>query len=1075
MLVTYHSNRLEKLAEHLVSLVQVPVYGSPLAPEFIVVQSTGMARWLSMRLAERLGVCTNIRFPFPAAFLWQLFRSVLRGIPDLSPFDPRVMGWRLMGLFDEVMEQPAFARVRGYLREDDDFRRYELASRIADTFDQYLVYRPDWITRWEAGEGAPTDEAEGWQAALWRRLVGAEPRAHRVRLQQQFFQALARAPGLARQLPPRLFLFGTTSLPPAYAEAFRQLADHTEVHVFLLNPCRQYWGEVLTKSDGERSAGDRDAEVLHLKAGNPLLASLGKAGRDYIDLIQGEAHAEEQDFQETGSRCLLHRVQSDILDLIDRGRGEVPVAELAEGDRTLQVHVCHSPMREVEVLYDQLLALFHAYPDLLPSDIVVMTPDIELYAPYIEAVFGVAEGERRIPYGIADRSLQAESRLVETLFGLLELPASRCDANTLLTTLECPAVRRRFGLSEDDLERVRGWVREVGIRWGRDAESRRELGLPALPEHTWQSGRDRLLLGYALPGEDTRLFTDILPYDDVEGNDAQIMGRFQAFVEAVFALEQGLRGARPVADWMARLQEVIERFFDPSEEEEPERQALREAIVAVADAAGQAGFGTPVPLAIVKSALRGEIDAAERVDHFLDGGVTFSAMVPMRSVPFEVVCLIGLSDGRFPRPQRPVGFDLMARAPRRGDRSRRHEDRYLFLEALLSARRCLYLSYVGQDIRDNSVIPPSVLLSEVLDYLRQGFRGPNGADVLSHVVSRHPLQAFSRRYFSGEEALFSYSEDLCEAAKRAGRGVSEAGPLCRGRLPAPATETRTVELDQLIRFFTHPTRYLLQQRLRVHLEQAEQRLETCEPFILDKKSRRLLRERLLKLHLAGARASELLPLARAWGLLPHGQVGTSLFVRELDAVSGFAERVRAWLPAKPLEPLSMDVRCGPWRLTGMLAGCGREGLVGYRFDMASPRDLLVQWIRHLALNRLSPAGIEPVSGWLSEDKAFRLAPVADADELLRLLLEDYWEGLQEPLHFFVKSAWAYAEAAHKNGKDPLISAYRVWQGSEDYPGEGSDPYYALAFRDSDPLDMRFEALAGNVFLPALAHCTELQR
>jgi exodeoxyribonuclease V gamma subunit len=972
-------------------------------------------------------------------------------------------------LLQELEEAPCFKPLSGYLCGDGDFRCYELAWRIADHFDQYLVYRPDWITRWEAGE------EEHWQAELWRRLAAGDS-DHRVRLRERFFKTLANPARLARtKLPPRVCLIGIAAMPPVYLEILARLAGSIDIHLFLLNPCQEYWGDIVAERDIARQGIDIDAEELYLETGNSLLASLGKLGRDFIDMTQDCTGQLVEAFEAPPADSLLHCLQADILNLRNRDSEVFPPIPLKPDDRSVQVHACHSPRREVEVLYDQLLALFQANPDLQPADVVVMTPDIEAYGPTIEAVFSTVDGDRHIPFSIADRSPRAESPLVDTFFGLLELPDSRYDANRVLAVLETEAVQRRFGFTEEDLTRVHRWVRETGIRWGIDPDSRAELDLPATLEHTWQAGLDRLLLGYALPGDGARLMADILPFAEVEGDDAQIMGRLQAFAAAVFALKSQLAGRQSPAGWAGTLQTVLAQFLAPLEAHEAEVQLIRAALERLAANAEQAEFREPVSLTVIKSYLRRHMEVPEEgVGRFLSGGVTFCAMVPMRSIPFPVVCLIGMNHDSYPRPQRPLGFDLMARQFRRGDRSRRFDDRYLFLEALLSARCCLYLSYVGSSIRDNSVIPPSVLVSELLDVIDRGFL-PAAAEedqsVLEQLVTRHPLQAFSRRYFSGDTGLFSYSEPLCDASRLAGQDGKAPAPLIATGLPEPEAEWRTVELMQLIHFFANPARYLLRRRLGIHLKEDEGGLPCREPFILEPLAKQRLCQELLSLHLAGTPLTAALPVVRAAGVLPHGQVGECLFERERDTVERFAARLAQFLPTAKLEPLEIDLPFNGLRLTGWLPEVAPEGLVGYRLARVRPRDYLELWIRHLVLNRLAPPGVSLVSRWLGQDREIVLRPVTDAERHLQDLLDYYWQGLCQALHFFPKSAFAYVEAAGsaKTRTPPELAARRVWEGGEYQRGECQDLYYQLAFRGSDPLDAEFLRLSEAVFRPLVAH------
>ncbi|MBK8750496.1 MAG: exodeoxyribonuclease V subunit gamma [Candidatus Competibacteraceae bacterium] len=1059
----HQSNRLEILADHLAELLNQPLR-SPLAREIVVAQSNGMARWLALRLADRLGVCANLGFQFPATFLWEMTRAVLRHLPPTSSFDKPVLSWRIMALLREVDESPRFAPVRAWLGDDpDDFRRYQLACRIADCFDQYLVYRPDWIQQWEAGG------EDHWQAELWRWLAH-DGTAHRVQVQEQFHTLLANGDFDRRRLPERVAIIGVAALPPLVLEVLAGLARYVEIHLFILNPCQEYWGDIQAERDLARLGEDTSPEQAYLTVGNPLLASLGKQGRDFIDLLQSYPRAEWDGFAEPEGADLLHRLQSDILHLRERGSAEHPPLPLQPTDRSIQIHVCHGPMREVEVLHDQLLALFESQRDLRPSDVIVMTPDIATYGPLIDAVFDSAPRDRRIPFAIADQGLHAENPLVEVFFELLDLGGGRFDANQVLSLLESPAVRRRFDLDEAGLERIRRWTREVGIRWGKDAEAKTQWELPATAGHTWRAGLDRLLLGYALPGNGQDLYGGILPYDEVEGGEAQALGQLQSFTEVLFGLDARLQERRTPAEWAESLHTVLDQFFAPREREENELHLIRTALETLRANADLAHFTDPVGLDVVKSVLRNQMNAGESVaGRFLSGGVTFCAMVPMRSIPFEIVGLIGMSDDAYPRSHRPVGFDLMANSFRRGDRSRRQDDRYLFLETLLSARRCLYLSYVGQSIRDNTTLPPSVLVGELLDTVNRGFQGANGGPVSEQIIVRHPLQAFSPRYFVGDQRLFSYSRELAEASRHAGRGEREAASLLTTELPEPEATLRIVTLEGLLRFFRNPAQWLLRERLGIRPDEGEEALETREPFMLDGLANHGLLQRMLELHREGRAPVEIQAVARSSGSLPHGQVGECVFIEARERVTRFAGRLGRVLPRQEREALEVDLTLGEFRLTGRLTGMTLTGRVGYRLASMKANDYLNLWLCHLVLNSMAPEGVALQSHWVAEDKDVILEPVENPTMLLRALLDLYWQGTRRLLHFFPKSALAYVEKLQqgKTGEEALRAARLTWEGNDfqSFPPESTNTYYQLAFQDTDPLDAEFMDVAQMVFMP----------
>jgi exodeoxyribonuclease V gamma subunit len=1088
----FTSNRLEVLSAFLAQLLKRPL-SSPFTPEIIVVQSPGMARWIAMEIARYHGVCANVRFPFPNDFIHEsVFSKILPDVPETAPFDRNTLTWQIMGLLPELTGHPAFGEVRRYLGGDrDDLKRFQLAEKIAYAFDQYLLFRPEMILEWEAGG---TDH---WQAVLWRAVGRGRGRHHRPALREAFLQRIETLERPADWLPERVAVFGVSTLPPFHLHIFETLSRHCEVNLFIMNPCREYWGDLLTGRETRRLERRAEGEArpdLYLTPGNPLLAAMGGLGRDFFDRLTEAGPAETPVFLDPAddSPSLLAALQSDILNLRETGRTGEERRTVDPADDSVQIHACHGPMREIEVLHDQLLDLFRRYPDLPPREILVMTPDIETYAPYIQAVFDrPGDDPLRIPFSIADRSFRTESRIIETFLRILDLWGGRYGAAEVMAILETAAVRAAFDLTEPDLDRIRRWVRETGIRWGIDADHRRRHGLPGYPQNTWRAGLDRLLLGVALPGGD-RIYQSILPYD-LEGEETEVLGRFLTFCERLFDFVEGLREARTLSRWSGDLSRAVELLFMTGEESEPEERALQSLLQELGEGGVRAGNEGEIAFPAVRAFLRGRLSDQGFGYGFITGGVTFCQTLPMRSIPFQVICMVGMDSDRYPRRDTAPGFDLISRHPRPGDRSARSDDRYLFLESILSARRQLYISYVGQSIQDNSVIPPSVLVSELLDYINNGYHLAQGEIVDDRVRVRHRLQPFSPAYFdpATDPRLFSYSEEHCRTANRSVSPREAPVPFFQEDLPEPPAERRAVSLDDLSRFLCNPARFLLNQRLGIHFEEGDGGLEEAEPFTLSGLERYTVAQRLVERALRhpdgpgtkepGTKENdEWLDLEAACGRLPHGAVGRCLFTALRRETASFAEKTGPLLKGAPLPPLPVDLAVGGFRLTGRIREVYPDRLVRYRYAQVKAEDHLRLWVAHLALN-LSGAGGYPHASLLiglenGQWSASRYGPVDDPAGELERLLSLYWQGLRRPLHFFPKSSWIFAHDTLKKGKPAevaLKTAGSAWRPDrEEVWAEADDPHYDRCFRHTDPLDAEFRELAIRVFGPMIAAMTE---
>ena len=1089
----YTSNRLEILAKQLAHIVRTPL-PTPFAPEIIVIQSRGMERWISMELARINGVSANGSFPFPNAFLEDIFNSMLPDLSAISPFEPDIMTFRLMNIISRSINLKGFNDLKAYLAGDNhQLRLYQLAGKIADLFDQYQVFRPQLLFQWEQSKeekGAP----DVWQATLWRELARGHEGLHRARLRENLLEQIRSGQMDSTHLPARVALFGISHLPLFHLQAFAELSRLIEVNLFLIDPCREYWTDIISDREIKRIRRKNpqvaeNIEWYHFDKGNRLLAAMGALGREFFTLINDLDCEIIEGFEEPPADTILGCLQADILNLRDRDGSTVgeSVASTADGqlpisyqDNSIQVHVCHSPMREIEVLHDNLLAMFEEDPALLPKDIIVMTPDIETYAPYIHAVFdSQTDKSLRIPYSIADQSPRTESRMIEGFLALLDINDGRFGAVQVLSLLEFPGIKERFDLVESDLKVIERWVADTQIRWGIDADSRLKAGLSGFSENTWQAGLERLLLGYAMPGENRHMFNGILPYDNIEGSDAQILGNFLNFIGRLIVWSAKLEQPGNLSKWQMTLTALVDSFFKPEEKEERQLQILRNLLEDLAEIENNADLHDDIEPAVVKSYLKSRLEQNRYGSGFLTGGLTFCAMLPMRSIPFKIICLVGMNNGAYPRDFQPLNFDLMARHPQAGDRSRRNDDKYLFLESIISARKKLYISYVGQSIQDNSILPPSVLVNELLDTIEKSFV-VSDENLLKKIVTRHRLQPFSTWYFRSGTGLFSYSIEnmLAGMAEK-----DEPLPFVPARIPLSPEEVaqwQKLDIDSICRFFSNPARFFIQRRLGIWLEDKNSLSDDRENFVLVTLERYLVEQNMLKARMSGSALEDFKPVQKALGQLPHGHVGDFHYNEMSIEVENFISKIERFTSAAPREPVEINHNISGFDLRDRVSEIAESGLVNIRYARKRVKDILTSWIYHLVLCHGAPPEYPQTSFLICKDSALQFKPVPESKALLEDLLNLFRWGLEEPIHFYPDTSHEYAE--HKlnaSGSDQsaLAKAGLKWRGGDSPKKhsqvESDDSYYDLCFRRMDPLDDEFKKIALTVFEPLFAYSKEI--
>lgn len=1151
MFTVYHSNQLDLLKSLLVELIRLQPLANPFEKEQILVQSPGMSQWLKMELATSFGVAANIDFPLPATFIWRMFTQVLADVPERSAFNKEAMTWKLMQVLPQQFDQPEFEPLKRYLDNDtDSLKCYQLSEKIADIFDQYLVYRPEWIQQWEAGETVTElNDEHPWQPILWQALYDQtlaleQSPYHRANLYDHFIETLNNYSGsegkaalLAAGLPQRLFVFGISSLPPRYLDALAAIGEHIDVHLMFTNPCKYYWGDIRDRKHLARLAArqrvqlqnidttdDVDALLSVLKdndqnnydddmhndvVGNSLLASMGKLGRDNMYLLSAmEVNEVDAGFVDIESDSLLHAIQADILNLQDRqddtkldsSEHKFPIAA---DDHSVTIHACHSPMREVEVLHDKLLAMFEADSNIKPRDVIVMVADINAYSPAIQAVFGNAPGNRYIPFSISDRTAEQENPILLAFLRLLTLPESRCHASELLELLEVPAVMDKFGFDSASFEKIKKWIEEVGIRWGLDQHTAGQFDLPEQLQNTWLFGIQRMLLGYAMP-HDTGLFAGISAYEQVQGLDAELAGQLAGFIDSLIEYRSALAQSQTVNQWAELLHQLLDDFFAVELEGELILKSIRDNLQRLHLQLQDAGYHDRITPAVLTQYLQDKLSGERVSQRFLAGQVNFCTLMPMRSIPFKVVCLLGMNDGAYPRNIAPEGFDLMNGRTKAGDRSRRDDDRYLFLEALLSAQQTLYISYVGRSIQDNAQKVPSVLVSELVEYCQQGYccagDQPLAVDVSAdkikqQLIQHHPLVPFSPSAFIGDQASFAI--EWLPAANRDGQASAPFQLDALVAEPMADDQVLVLELAELQRFWRLPVRYFFNRRLKVYFEPPMGLLEDDEPFVLNGLDSYLIRDQLLELLLEAklnnddpdAIYHQFAAEQRAAGTLPVAAFGDLDLAASRQAVANLTDLIEPLIHA-PLadQEVAITVMVADHKvlLQGWLKKRYQSGLLRYRTGKIRPQDLLTAWFDHLCLAVSVPENLQ-VTHVIGTDKHLELQCVEPQQALayLQQLIELYYQGLNQPLAYFPKTAMAAIQAhigrdgSWKDDADTeqkaLTKMAECFNDGYLFAGEGSDDYIKRVWPQwQDEVAQQANQLAALVLQAAVVNSKEIK-
>ncbi|NPA95082.1 MAG: exodeoxyribonuclease V subunit gamma [Thermodesulfobacteria bacterium] len=991
----HQSNRMEELARELARVMEGHRQEQfCLTPDIVLVNNYEMGQYLSMNIARGSGICANVRFSLLGSFIWSVTLDAF-GDQAQEALTRQKVRWAIFECLKEMTSEGGKAKdeLLSYASVRGEEGLFHLAGRLEVIFDRYLNHRYSMLMEWEKGQ---VPKGQGWQRDLWLRLCSKFGDRFRTKKIRKLLEELAASEGvwqrISKSLTGRLYVFGISYLTPLHLELLDALSRRLDVHVFMLNPCRKYWQDIVPqKSKWRKLASNTALDAQEIDAlfpeGNQLLASLGRAGRSFLFRLYNKDFHESRDLfvdpVGKGQGNMLQRLQRDILDLEgpqaqvdssvspgdERAKDDVLVEP---DDDSILINSCYSRLRETEALHNYLVHLFDTNPDLDPKDVAILAPNIGDYAQYIDAVFGSAPSERYIPYEISDQlGLSDSSQILRAYSMVFSMALGELTAPLVMDLLEHPIIMERRGLDQRAVVQIKRWIERSGARRGFDRLSRDV----SETQNTWLFGLDRLFTTASMADVDPEE-TLVEPVKDlIEGDGLSWLGELSSFVHDLNDFCAVVRGCPEdgleITKWRSVAMELIQRFISEKPQEDEACAPLVDRLNSLFGAMEDAGV-EKVSFDVVNRAIQQFLDGPPPQQAFISGKVLCASLVPMRSLPFRVICLLGMDDKSFPRSERPPSFDIMAGSWRPGDRNPRDEDRYLFLETLISARERLWISYIGKREHDNAIQNPSTVVSELLDYLEKRFR-PRGEEKLREmVVLEHPLQPFSQRYLSCERApMRNYAIEWLPVDQK-GYPIKQSAPrplVDEGEDVVVSPETLEAMKEQspysFCAAFANPAKWYLENVLGVYLGRLESALPDHEPFEVEADL-----DTMFISELSSGKAESLLEsgeledlLYEKWlsvlrrrGLIPVGEYGEILLRKELfyqkDRYVKLAEKVvKTGLP-KDVCLIQSVIGKGheqSVRITGSLGRVGAHG--GLLEILLKPwvDNKLSLWIRHLLL------------------------------------------------------------------------------------------------------------------------------
>jgi len=1068
---------------------------NPMMPEWIGIQSRGMKQWISMRMAQSLGVCANMHFLFPRQMIDHILSSFeppgnKQGQSDHHEgLNENLLFWSIMKFINENPSQKFLSSIESYIGDDETGKKlYQLSMKIAKVFDDYQVYRSHMLLGWQHHLSHETleDPVAQWQAGLWTEIVSDDPHHHLAFRAHDFLEKVSLKNINKDSLPSRMSLFGISALPKLFLQVFEKMSEIMDINLFLLTPSNQYFFDIRSERQMGRLALKEDTRIdpeqLYYETTNPLLSSLGTAGKAFHESLEAFNYHEPFDdlFQDSinESNTMLSYLKSDILNLVSRKQGheDAPVT-IAASDKSVCIHACHSPMREAQVLKDLLLNEFEKDPELAPHDIIVMMPDIEAYAPFIESVFSL---ETSLPFSISDRRKRSESESLDGFLKILALRNARYELKQVLDLLLSVSIAQKFNITIDEINDIEKMAGDAGILWGRDGDHREALGLPPFEENTWQFGLQRLFMGMAMPENHEALVQNILPCQSFEGLDLEVLGKFAAFCHTLFSCLETLAHQKTIGKWCEALKKISILLMDHNFKNGEDLVFLSQTIDELRENAQRAGFSDLVSFDVIHSHIEQALDQNISQGNFLAGNMTFCNIMPMRSIPFKIVVLMGMDEKSFPRQAFAPGFNLIKKYPEAGDKIERDEDRYLFLETLLSARLKFIITYTGISIQDNSKIPCAGVVSELSDTMDQSFMFEK--EDAYHLF--HPLHPFNEAYFNQSGLFFSFSKDNCDIARALSPVKSEkAGHEKRVFVRTVSGENSKeplsiVSIDDMIRFFRNPVKGFMKEGLNINIPEVEDQSDDREAFSLSGLDQYALGSFLVEEQIKSLGEIQFYPIIKAAGSLPFGEKGRLEYKKTAGLADPVIHMARTIASKKQLPPIAGEVNVDGLIVSANFTDIREDGVYYVTFGKLNSARLLSGWIQHLFLNVCAPSGYPKETILMGRDPKGKKEVAAFSFQALessalnyfKTLVQIYDKARMHPFYFFCETSWQFVQALSKEkseqnpleqnplelNRNLLFKAMKKskanWYGGYFQTGEKDNRYIRLCVENNDPFE-----------------------
>ncbi|PPI86400.1 exodeoxyribonuclease V subunit gamma [Candidatus Pantoea edessiphila] len=1086
MFYIYHSNQSSVLRTLLNSVIEHQ-YNDILQSDLILVQNLDTAKWIKIGIASHFDVAINIKFARLTFFIWNIISKIVPNTTVKHFFDKTDLVWEIISRIPVILKNNRFDFILNYLDNcHNESNLFKFSLSVANIFEKYLTYRPDWLHIWECGGlVSALGEEQLWQSIIWKDLISYNvAKSHQYQsndIYSSFINKLQNNSNLSF-LPSRLFIYGINTIPPYHLKVLNTISHYIDIHWFINNPCRNYWGDIYNHSIFfKRSKNNQKyvnnyindeyiseffKETYELHTNNQLLLSWGKLGCDnlyFMNQLELVNHIDA--FVNIKEDNLLHCIQNDILNfknsaVIGLYRKELQYNDqkrcIAVNDQSISINVCYSIQREVEALQDYLLKLINCNMDINLSDIIVMVADINVYMPYIKATFSRTHNDRYLPFMISDRCVSIENSIIIVFFKLLSLSESNssCFFEKLLAILDVKSIADHFSIDEKQLFLLHIIIDNTNtykklnelkkILTNKD-NSNKSIILRnvknILLHHLYKDKKD--YLKHFSSDLDLEVLLNMLLVNLI--NLMLQIHRWTIILIKPYSLK----------DWYLLFRQLVNDFFIVDNESGSILLFLEKNWNIVT----QSGIKFNIKkfsIKLLRNMFLNYIDKKRISNFFLSGKINFCNLTSMRSFPFKVICILGINKDIYPRKPNLTQLNLMYKQPRKGDCNIADEDRYLFLETIIAAKNKLYISYVGKSMQDNTEYYPSSLITDLLEYIGQNFyiQGDKNIEIdkscnniQKHLVQYHTRAPFSSSNFILNSKTQSFASEWLPAAQ--GLGKSQLSFI--NILSAP--KLNCLNLKQLLYFWHHPVRAWFQKRLNIFFPKKyyplQKNLSDFESFNIYRNKSQLLNA-LIEHNNNIDTLHKVLDQNKINNNLPLDLFPKLLWQNQTKQIQQVAMQVIDNIKHNYVWEINLKLQ--DITLTGYLNTVQEDGLLRWSPNILDIRDGLLFWLEHLIYCAMGGYGTSKQFGISKSLWCFTSIPKHEAINLLNKYIKGYFFGMSQPLLLLKKSGSAWLMCCYDKKNKILLNdsntktkahnrLLEAWNGKDKVSiGEKEDPY-----------------------------------